>query len=152
MTTALAGLCSWATFHPSTGAPQLGHIRALLFALFGIGSFLLPITHGLFQHGPAGYTDRIGLRWIGLTALSNGIGVVMYAFKAQNPCVPPVATEAGGRLTGRPKIPEKWYPRVFDIFGASHQIMHVMVVVAAWAYSQAVSAAFDYRHGHIQQC
>ena len=29
------------------------------------------------------------------------------------------------------KIPERWFPRKFDICGVSHQIFHVSVVVAA---------------------
>lgn len=93
-TTALAGLCSWATFHPNVGGPHLGHVRALLFAVFGLGSFLLPVTHGLLRHGRTEYADRTGLGWIGVTALFNGIGVVIYAFKVQNPCLSRVATEA----------------------------------------------------------
>lgn len=45
-----------------------------------------------------------------------------------------------------------WFPRRFDIFGASHQVMHIMVVFAALAYSKAVLAAFDYRHGYGISC
>ncbi|KAK7953202.1 hypothetical protein PG988_013896 [Apiospora saccharicola] len=124
VTTALAMLCSFATFHPGIGGPRLGHARAVLFAAFGVGSFLVPVGHGVWAYGWAEQSRRLGLPWIGLTVLCNGVGVVLYAFK----------------------IPEKWYPKVFDIFGASHQIMHIMVVFAALAYSQAVLAAFDYRH------
>ncbi|KAK8137056.1 hypothetical protein PG984_004996 [Apiospora sp. TS-2023a] len=124
VTTALAMLCSLATFHPGIGGPRLGHARAVLFAAFGVGSFLVPVGHGIWAYGWAEQSRRLGLPWIGLTVLFNGVGVVLYAFK----------------------IPEKWYPKVFDIFGASHQIMHIMVVSAALAYSQAVLAAFDYRH------
>ncbi|KAK7994934.1 hypothetical protein PG990_013707 [Apiospora arundinis] len=124
-TTVLAALCSLATFHPNIGGPRLGHARAVLFAAFGAGSFLVPIAHGVWAYGWAEASRRVGLPWIGLTVACNGFGVLVYAFK----------------------IPEKWFPRVFDIFGASHQVMHIMVVFAALAYSQAVLAAFDYRHG-----
>ncbi|KAK7993956.1 transcription Factor IIF- Rap30/Rap74- interaction [Apiospora arundinis] len=123
-TTVLAALCSLATFHPNIGGPRLGHARAVLFAAFGAGSFLVPIVHGVWTYGWAETSRRVGLPWIGLTVACNGFGVLVYAFK----------------------IPEKWFPRVFDILGASHQIMHIMVVFAALAYSQAVLAAFDYRH------
>jgi adiponectin receptor len=50
------------------------------------------------------------------------------------------------------QFPEKWFPKTFDLFGASHQIMHVMVVLAALAYAKAVVAAFDYRHGNLLAC
>ncbi|KAK8029658.1 hemolysin-III channel protein-like protein Izh2 [Apiospora rasikravindrae] len=123
-TTLLAVLCSLATFHPGIGGPRLGPARAVLFAAFGVGSFLVPVGQGALAHGWAEQGRRLGLPWIGVTVLCNGVGMVMYAFK----------------------IPEKWYPKIFDIFGASHQIMHIMVVLAALAYSQAVLAAFDYRH------
>ena len=33
------------------------------------------------------------------------------------------------------KFPERWYPRLFDIFGASHQLWHVFGILAAfWQY------------------
>ncbi|KAI1335279.1 hemolysin-III channel protein-like protein Izh2 [Xylariaceae sp. FL0016] len=124
ITTVLAGLCSLATFHPSIGGPHLGHVRAMLFGAFGFGSFLAPIAHGVLKYGSAEQHERIGLSWIGLTAICNLTGVVFYAFK----------------------FPERWYPRTFDIWGASHQIMHVMVVFAALAYVQAVLQAFDFYH------
>ncbi|KAK8062977.1 hypothetical protein PG997_015074 [Apiospora hydei] len=105
--------------------------RAALFAAFGVGSFLVPLGHGAAARGWDEQGRRLGLPWIGATVVCNGVGVVMYAFK----------------------IPEKWHPKVFDIFGASHQIMHIMVVFAALAYSQAVLAAFDYRHsGRMDVC
>lgn len=50
------------------------------------------------------------------------------------------------------QFPEKWFPRRFDLFGASHQIMHVMVVAAALAYTKAVLEAFDYLHEHGGHC
>ncbi|ORY71499.1 hemolysin-III related-domain-containing protein [Pseudomassariella vexata] len=123
-TTALAGLCSFATFHPSIGGPYLGHVRAMLFGAFGLGSFLVPIAHGILIYGFAEQSAKVGFAWIGVTVLSNATGVLAYGFK----------------------VPETWYPRKFDIFGASHQIMHIMVVFAALAYTLAVLAAFDYRH------
>ncbi|KAI5924221.1 hemolysin-III channel protein-like protein Izh2 [Camillea tinctor] len=123
-TTALAALCSVATFHPAIGGPHLGHVRAVLFGAFGFGSFLAPVGHGILRFGLPEQSVRIGLQWIGLTALFNGAGVVLYALK----------------------FPERWYPRRFDIWGASHQIMHVAVVFAALAYTKAVIQAFDYHH------
>ena len=50
------------------------------------------------------------------------------------------------------QFPERWYPKRFDLLGASHQIMHVMVVAAALAYTQAVLEAFDFRHGDGARC
>lgn len=59
---------------------------------------------------------------------------------------------APGFQTNRPQFPERWFPRRFDLFGASHQVMHVMVLCAALAYTMAVLAAFDYKHGKGALC
>ncbi|KAI1862193.1 uncharacterized protein JN550_010349 [Neoarthrinium moseri] len=128
--TSLAGGCMLATFHPSIGGPHLGHVRAFLFGSVGLASFLIPILHGILAAGLEEQSARVGLCWIWLTVLCNGLGVVAYAFK----------------------FPETWYPRRFDIVGASHQIMHTMVVFAALAYTKAVLVAFDYRHSHHPIC
>ncbi len=50
------------------------------------------------------------------------------------------------------QFPERWYPGRFDLVGASHQIMHVMVVAAALTYTVAVLRAFDFRHEHGSVC
>ncbi|KAI0020300.1 hemolysin-III channel protein-like protein Izh2 [Xylariomycetidae sp. FL0641] len=115
-TTVLAALCSVATFHPAIGGPHLGHVRAGLFGAFGLGSFVVPVAHGIRRYGLEVQSERVGLGWIGVTALCNAVGVVIYALK----------------------FPEKYYPRRFDIWGASHQVMHVMVVLAALAYTKAL--------------
>lgn len=128
--TVLAGLCSLATFHPAIGGPHLGHVRAVLFGSFGLGSFLVPIAHGIVLYGLTEQSQRVGLPWIVLTVFCNVSGGIPYALK----------------------VPEKWYPRTFDIVGASHQIMHTMVVFAALAYTWAVLAAFDYRHEKGDTC
>lgn len=79
--TLLAGLCSLATFHPSIGGPHLGHVRAWLFATFGFCSVIAPIIIGVMKHGIEDQSRRVGLAWIGMTALFNGTGVVVYALK-----------------------------------------------------------------------
>lgn len=38
-----------------------------------------------------------------------------------------------GGAIGAMRIPEKWIPGKFDIVWNSHNIMHVMVVMAAWS-------------------
>jgi hypothetical protein len=40
------------------------------------------------------------------------------------------------------QIPEKWYPETFDICGASHQILHVMVILAGLAHTVGRFRAF----------
>ncbi|KAM7218914.1 hemolysin-III related domain containing protein [Rhypophila decipiens] len=122
--TTLALLCSITTLVPYFSGPHVGHLRAGLFTTFGLGSFLVPILHGVAMYGFAEQKQRISLGWIGMLVTCNGIGCVAYTIK----------------------FPERWFPRRFDIWGASHQVMHVMVVLAALSYTVAIFEAFDYRH------
>ena len=45
------------------------------------------------------------------------------------------------------RIPERWYPGRFDLFGASHQLFHFAVVAAVIAHYLGVLKAFEYHHG-----
>lgn len=46
------------------------------------------------------------------------------------------------------RIPERFRPGMFDIWGNSHQIFHVLVLVAAAAHLVGLLKAFDYEHSH----
>ncbi|KAF6845064.1 hemolysin-iii channel protein [Colletotrichum musicola] len=126
----LAVLCGAATARPNLGAVHLGRHRAVLFAAFGAAAFVAPSGHGALASGIAEEWARVGGRWVGVTAGCNGLAVLVYWAK----------------------FPEMWFPRTFDLFGASHQIMHVMVLAAALAYAKAVVAAFDYSHARGVSC
>jgi hypothetical protein len=43
-----------------------------------------------------------------------------------------------------PSFPRMWFLRRFDSFGVSHQVVHVMAVVAALSYTLAMLV--DYQH------
>lgn len=45
------------------------------------------------------------------------------------------------------RFPESRYPGKVDKLGASHQIFHVFVVLAAVSHLVGLLKAFDYRHG-----
>ncbi|KAF4489136.1 ADIPOR-like receptor [Colletotrichum fructicola] len=111
LTGTLAALCAAATTRPNLGAVHLGHHRAALFATFGAAAFVLPIGHGALVFGAGVEWARVGGPWILATAGCNALAVLVYWAK----------------------FPELWFPRTFDLFGASHQIMHVMVLAAALA-------------------
>lgn len=44
------------------------------------------------------------------------------------------------------RIPERFYPGKFDIYGNSHQIFHVACLLAALAHYVAICHAHDYHH------
>ncbi|KAL1852020.1 hypothetical protein Daus18300_012375 [Diaporthe australafricana] len=80
--TALAGACSTVTFLPRFSGPHLGPYRAALFGAFGVGSFALPIAHGVIKHGLEEEWKRVGLGWVLWTVVCDGVGVVVYGFKS----------------------------------------------------------------------
>ena len=43
-------------------------------------------------------------------------------------------------------MPERWHPGRFDIWGSSHQIFHVLVVLAAATHLVGLLKAFDHEH------
>lgn len=45
-------------------------------------------------------------------------------------------------------------PGTFDLFGSSHQIFHVLVVLAAISHLFGLIKAFDYHHSHsfLEMC
>lgn len=84
--TLLACACSAVTFLPRFNAPDLGPYRAALFATFGVGSFALPIGHGVLSEGWEEMGERVGLGWILATVVCNGVGVGLYAMKVSLKC------------------------------------------------------------------
>ena len=44
------------------------------------------------------------------------------------------------------RTPEKWNPGYFDVWGSSHQIFHVLILLAAMAHLIGLLTAFHYRH------
>lgn len=48
--------------------------------------------------------------------------------------------------------PERSYPKRFDIWGSSHQIFHLFVVMAAATHLYGMGRAFDYHHGPEAAC
>lgn len=50
------------------------------------------------------------------------------------------------------QIPERWYPRRYDIYGGSHQILHIMVILAGLAHMKGLIRAFDLSHTNASPC
>ena len=51
-----------------------------------------------------------------------------------------------GSLIYGMRIPEVWRPGQYDLFGSSHQIFHVCVVVATAIHVMGLQAAFEYNY------
>jgi adiponectin receptor len=50
------------------------------------------------------------------------------------------------------QFPEKWFRCYFDIFGASHQILHVLVVLAALAHTMGLLQMMAWVKAHPNVC
>ncbi|OAA72908.1 hemolysin-III channel protein Izh2 [Akanthomyces lecanii RCEF 1005] len=100
--------------------------RAAMFIGLGV-SGVVPILHGIRSHGYQYFEDRMGLSWVILQG-------ALYIF-------------------GAARWPERSFPGKFDIWGSSHQIFHVCVLLAAATHFYGMAKAFDYHHtGNGSQC
>ncbi|KAF2172858.1 hypothetical protein M409DRAFT_62526 [Zasmidium cellare ATCC 36951] len=123
-TTSTAVCCTYLTLAPDFASPRFRHWRASLYAGFGLSSIVF-VLHGLLIYGWEVQKQRMSLISMGWMAVSNLVGAAIYATR----------------------IPERWLPRVFDTFGASHQVFHVAVMIAAWIHFQGLVEAFHLARG-----
>ncbi|KAH9224532.1 mPR-like GPCR protein [Leptodontidium sp. 2 PMI_412] len=127
--TLLAALCTTATFLQHFRHPRLRPWRAAMYASLGL-SALVFVVHGLVLYGWEVQRQRMGLGWMGLMAGLNLTGAVVYATR----------------------VPERWFPIKCDVFGSSHQVFHVMVILAGLAHMFGLLGAFQYVHSAENQC
>ena len=119
--TAFAAASSWATFQPVFRTPVGRRVRFLLYSALGVSAFI-PAVHGVRMNGWETQNRSMSLGYfVGLGAL-NFSGAAVYAAR----------------------VPERWAPGRFDVVGASHQIMHVLVICGAVSHSIGLARAFDY--------
>ncbi|KAL9534612.1 ADIPOR-like receptor [Sphaerulina musiva] len=119
MTTSTALGCTYLTLSPHFASPAFRHWRAGLYAGFGLSSIIF-VGHGLLLYGWEVQRSRMSLLYMGWMATANLVGAAIYAAR----------------------IPERWVPYRFDTFGASHQIFHVAVMLAAWIHFDGLATAF----------
>jgi len=87
-------------------------IRVLLYALLGLTAFIAPV-HGIWKNGWELQNQRMRVDFFTGLGVLNFTGAVIYGIR----------------------IPERLWPKVFDVFGSSHQIMHVLVMCGALSHS-----------------
>lgn len=97
--------------------------RAAMFVAFGL-SAVLPIITGIIYFGLEETYEKIQLKWVAL-------GGVFYIF--------------GAFLYGI-RFPERLAPGKFDIWGHSHQLFHVLVVIAALCHLYGVVKSYELVH------
>ena len=94
-----------------------------MFVLMGM-SAVAPVLQGLQLYGLERMRKTVGLDWVVLQGALYILGAAIYAAR----------------------VPERLQPGSFDIWGSSHQIFHVLVVLAAAVHLVGLVQAFDYEH------
>jgi adiponectin receptor len=94
-----------------------------MFVAMGL-SAVFPVCHSIKLYGLSHMRESIGLDWVVLQGALYILGAGIYAAR----------------------FPERTKPGYFDIWGSSHQIFHVLVVLAAASHLVALVKAFDFEH------
>ncbi|KFY23639.1 hypothetical protein V493_05740 [Pseudogymnoascus sp. VKM F-4281 (FW-2241)] len=55
----------------------------------------------------------------------------------------------GGAVVYMAKVPERFAPGRFDVWGSSHQIFHVCVLLGAASHLAGAIKGFDYNHDPV---
>jgi len=116
----LASGCVYVTLHPRFRSPKFRAYRAYVYAGLGFAAILF-VSHGLWRYGFVDLKRRMALDWMLLMAGFNLAGAAVYVSR----------------------VPERWLPYNFDHIGASHQIFHIMIVLAGLAHYIGLTRAFD---------
>uniref|UniRef100_B3P8N5 GG12506 n=2 Tax=Drosophila erecta TaxID=7220 RepID=B3P8N5_DROER len=102
--------------------PALRPLRAGVFMSFGL-SGVIPAIHYSIMEGWFSQMSRASLGWLILMGLLYILGALLYALR----------------------VPERWFPGKFDIWGQSHQIFHILVIAAAFVHYHGISEMAMYR-------
>lgn len=117
-----------------------------MFVCLGV-SGVVPVVHGITIYGYQELNERMGLSWVILQGFLYILGAFIYAVSDTVSSQP----KFDMILTHTPQIrwPERLFPQTFDIWGSSHQIFHVLILLAAAAHLCGMIKAFDFHHGAL---
>jgi adiponectin receptor len=130
-------ICTVMTLNRKFATNHYRPIRSAMFILFGL-SGVLPIVVGARIFGSDIIWDRASMGWLILEGVFYIGGAVLYA--ARFPERLTHVDEDEQTLLENPTVGK------FDIIGHSHQIFHVLVVVAAFCHWQALVGCYHYLH------
>lgn len=125
----LSIITSVLVMHPKLQGLEWRTHRAWAFIVTGLSGFA-PIGHGLFKYGWNQMWVRSGMPFWFLEGIVYLIGTFFYASR----------------------FPESRWPGKYDIWGSSHQIFHVLVVIAAATHFSGVWSAYAWNYEHNRQC
>ncbi|KAI6080968.1 mPR-like GPCR protein [Hypoxylon rubiginosum] len=111
--------------HPRFQGRKFRVFRALTFVATGATGFA-PLIHGIKIFGWSQMVKQSGLPYYLVEGGFLLLGTLFYATK----------------------FPESRYPGKFDIWGSSHQLFHIMVVLATVSQLVGILQAFNYNYFH----
>lgn len=123
LTLFLGSACGVVSLNSKFRTPDWRPFRASMFVAFGL-SGVFPVLSGLFIFGLNETSKRSQLFFLLTEA----------------------ALYIGGAAIYAARIPERYHPGKYDFFGHSHQIFHILVVLAAISHGLALVYASQYAH------
>ncbi|TID25085.1 HlyIII-domain-containing protein [Venturia nashicola] len=123
MITTIGAGCAMVSINPKFKSPQWRPFRAAMFSAMGF-SAAVPVIHGVIQFGIPQMNRSISLPHVLTQGILYAVGTGLYASR----------------------IPERFSPGTFDIWGSSHQIFHVLILIATAIHLVGLLHAFDYKH------
>lgn len=133
----LGSLCTFFTLDPKFSSPVYRPMRSTIFVLFGL-SGILPVIDSLYYLGVETTNKRAGLNWLILEGFFYISGAALYAARVPERFTHIEEDEVS--LLNNP------ISGMFDIWGHSHQIFHVFVVIAAFCHWRALLQCYHYMH------
>jgi adiponectin receptor len=92
-----------------------------MYTMLGVSTFF-PVVHGIYIYGLEDLNERMSLSYFIGLAVVNFTGAAIYATR----------------------IPERWFPKRFDILGNSHQLMHVLVLLGGIIQERGLLRAIEW--------
>lgn len=119
----MGAIAMYTVLAPHYATPKYRPYRTAVFLILGL-SAIVPVAHAISVYGYRTITETMGLRFLILSGALYVVGALLYAAR----------------------IPERFAPGRFDLFGASHQIFHVLILAAAAAHYVSLRRAYAFWH------
>lgn len=129
MIVTLSIITSVLVLHPRLQGLKYRPFRTIAFVLTGLSGFA-PVIHGLLRHGWSEMWLRSGMPFWFLEGLIYVTGAFFYDTR----------------------FPESVWPGKFDIWGSSHQIFHILVLVGGTVHMFGVWSAYSWNYQHNREC
>lgn len=122
----IGSMCVYVSLKDKFSSSDWRTVRATIFVLYGL-SGMIPLSCGIYAYGVEQCFDRLQVKWILLEGLFYISGAALYAAR----------------------IPERYMPGKFDIWGHSHQLFHILVVCGAASHGMGLLQAYHHAHRYV---